>query len=129
MILVLLLCGCNLRQGTLTPIPTPDVPHIEFRYPLNNSTVIEGSELTLELLATDAGAGVARVELLVDDLPHQEGKPQISPAVATFTVTMNWLAQGVGQHSFTALAYRQDGATSPPAMIIVEVLPAPATGE
>ena len=98
---------------------------MEFSFPLNNSTVIEGSELTMELLATDTGAGVAQVELLADDLPHQEARPQVGYAVPAFTVTMNWLARGVGRHSFTATAYRADGTASPPAVIVVEVLPAP----
>jgi hypothetical protein len=119
----LLLCGCNLSQVAPTPPPTPDAPHVEFRAPLNGSTVVEGHELTVELLATDPGNGVARVELLVDDLSHQEGKPEVSTAVPTFTVIMNWQAQGVGLHSLTAVAYRQDGSASPPTMIVVSVLP------
>lgn len=123
MLAALLLCGCTLSQNTPTPAPTPDAPHVEFRAPLNGSTVVEGNELMVELLATDPGAGVARVELLVDDLKHQEGKPEVSAAVPTFTVMMNWQARGVGLHSLTAVAYREDGSASPPAIIVVSVLP------
>ena len=119
----LLLCGCTLSQATPTPLPTPDAPQVEFRAPLNGSTVVEGNELTIELLASDAGTGVARVELLVDDVSHQEGKPAVSAAVPTFTVVMNWRARGVGLHSLTAVAYREDGRASPPAIIVVSVLP------
>lgn len=118
-----LLAGCNLRQGPPAPPPTPDAPRVEFRFPPNNSTVLDGADLTIELLATDAGSGVARIELLVDDLPHLDGRPQIAAAVPTFAVTMNWLAQGLGQHALTAIAYRLDGSASPPATIIVEVVP------
>ncbi|MBI5669576.1 MAG: Ig-like domain-containing protein [Chloroflexi bacterium] len=121
--LLSLLAACNLQQGTPPPLPTPDAPRVEFRAPLNGSTVVEGSELMVELLATDSSAGVARVELLVDDLPHQEGKPQVSVTVPTFTVVMNWQAQGVGLHSLTAVAYRQDGTASAPAVIVITVLP------
>lgn len=118
-----ILAGCNLSQGTPTPLPTPDAPLVEFRFPPNNSTVVDGTDLTIELLATDAGAGVARVQLFVDDLPHLDGQPQIAVSVPTFAVTMNWLAQGIGQHSLTAIAYRLDGLPGPPATIIVEVVP------
>lgn len=123
MLVAAALSACNLQQGAPIPLPTPDVPRVEFRTPINGSTVVEGGELTVELLATDGGAGVARVELLVDDLPHQEGKPQVSAAVPTFAVVMNWQAQGVGLHSLTAVAYRQDGTASPPAVIVITVLP------
>jgi len=119
----ILLTGCNLQSGTPTPIPTPNIPSIEFQFPQNNSTVLEGLDLNIDLVATDPGSGVARVELLVDDQPHQAGKPEISPEVPTFTVKMNWLAQGIGAHSFTAVAYRLDGTASAPQTIIVEVVP------
>ncbi len=114
--------GCNLSAGTPTPFPTPDIPTVEFLYPANNSTVLEGIDLNIELLAADASAGIARVELLIDDQPHQEGRPQASSAVPTFTITMNWLAQGIGQHAFTAIAYRENGAASAPKTIIIEVV-------
>jgi hypothetical protein len=121
--LLVLLTGCNLQSGASTPIPTPDIPQVQFQFPTNNSTVLEGVDLSIELLATDEAAGVARVELLVDDQPHQEGKPEVNVTVPTFTVMMNWLAQGIGQHSLTAIAYRLDGTASAPETIIVEVVP------
>jgi hypothetical protein len=116
------LSACNLQQGTPTPLPTPDAPTVEFLSPVNGSSVIEGTDLTIELVARDTGAGVARVQLLVDDLPHQEGKPVESAAVPTFTVIMNWLAQGQGNHSLTAVAYRPDGTASPPTIISIQVV-------
>jgi hypothetical protein len=122
LLLPFLLAACNLQQGTSTPLPTPDVPVVEFLSPVNGSSVVEGTDLTIELVATDAGAGVARVQLLVDDLPHQEGTPVDSAAVPTFTVTMNWLADGQGFHSLTAVAYRSDGSASLPTVISIQVV-------
>jgi hypothetical protein len=122
LIALLTLNACNLQSGTPTPIPTPNIPTVQFQFPQNNSTVLEGVDLSIDLVASDPGTGVARVELLVDDQPHQEGKPAISPEVPTFTVKMNWLAQGVGIHSFTAVAYRLDGTASAPVTILVEVV-------
>ena len=123
LLIILILSGCNLQSGTPTPSPTPNIPTIQFQFPQNNSTVLEGVDLDIDLVANDPGSGVARIELLVDDQPHQEGRPEISPEVPTFTVKMNWLAQGVGAHSFTAVAYRLDGTPSAPVTIIVEVVP------
>ncbi len=119
---IVLLSACNLQSGKSTPIPTPDIPDVQFQFPQNNSTVFEGVDLNIELLASDTGSGVARVDLLIDDQLYQQSKPQISEAVPTFTVTMNWLTSGIGQHSLTAVAYRQDGTASAPQTIIIEVL-------
>jgi hypothetical protein len=132
MFIFLLLTSCNLRAGnvTNTPLPTPDIPRVRFLYPGNNSTVLENTDLRIDLLAEDGGAGVARVELLIDDISEREGAPEISEAVPTFTVTMNWLAKGVGKHSLIAIAYRPDGTASAPTTILVNVLPrgTPAPG-
>lgn len=125
-ILLLLLLGliaCNLASGTPPPLSERDAPRISFQFPQNGSNVIEGTDLRIDLLAEDANSGVARVTLLVDDLQHQEGGPVENIAVPTFAVTMNWLAQGVGLHSLTAIAYRADGTASDPVVITVQVLP------
>lgn len=114
-----LVSACNLQMGTPTPFPTPDIPQIRFQAPANNDSFPEGTDLTIALLAEDRGIGIARVELLVDDLPHSEAFPEVSGAVPVFTVTMNWLAEGPGYHSLTALAYRPDGTASSPATIII----------
>jgi hypothetical protein len=118
----LALAACNLQQGAPTALPTPDAPDVEFLSPVNGSTVFDGTDLTIELIARDTGEGVARVQLLLDDLPHQEGTPVEATAVPTFTVTMNWLAAGIGFHSLTAIAYRSDGTASPPTIISIQVV-------
>jgi hypothetical protein len=126
--LLCLLCACNLIAGTLTPTPPPNIPTIQFQYPANDSTVVQGMDVQIQLLAQDAiGDGVARVELLVDDQPLQEGIPLISSAVPVFTVEMNWLADGVGLHSLSAIAFRADGTASDPATIRILVVPEDAT--
>lgn len=123
------LTGCNLRQGnaTNTPYPTPDIPQVDFIFPENNSTVLEGTDLQIDVVAEDPGDGVARVELFVDDVLLREAKPEVSEAVPTFTVRFNWLAQGVGIHSLTVVAYRMNGAASSPTTILVQVLPRAVT--
>jgi hypothetical protein len=119
--LLLLTGACNLQMGTPTPLPTPDAPRIEFQEPANNSRVVEGAEIEFLILAQDAGEGIARVELLVDDQHIDDGVPEVSPAVPVFSVRMNWKAEGIGFHSVTAIAYRPDGIGSRPVTINVLV--------
>ncbi|MAS35833.1 MAG: hypothetical protein CL610_17620 [Anaerolineaceae bacterium] len=114
-----LVAGCNLQVGQPSPVPTPDIPQIEFQAPANNDSFVEGTDLTIALVAQDTGVGVARVELLVDDLPYREVSPEVSDVVPVFTVTMNWLAEGTGYHSLTAIAYRPDGVASRPVTISI----------
>jgi hypothetical protein len=129
-LLAWLLCACNLTAGTVTPTSIPDVPLVEFQYPVNGSSVVEGTEVEIQLLAQDAlGDGIARVELLVDDQPHQEGAPVISSAVPVFTVEMSWVAQGLGLHSMSAVAFRADGTSGPPTTIRILVLQQGSTPE
>jgi hypothetical protein len=116
--------GCNLSAESPTLTPQADVPTIEFQYPTNASLVVEGTEVQIQLLAQDPrGVGVARVELYVDDQLHQQGTPVVSAAVTVFTVSMNWLAEGIGMHALYAIAVRPDGTSSEQAQITLEVIP------
>jgi hypothetical protein len=120
-LLLLMTAACNLQFGEPTPFPTPDFPQIDFELPANNASIVEGGELEILLLAQDTSLGITRVELIVDDLPFRESQPEISGAVPVFRVNMNWLAEGIGFHSLTAIAYRPDGTASRPRTINVLV--------
>ena len=117
LIALLLLSACSLN----TPAPPPNVPHVEFLFPMEGVSVSAGTDLQIGLVATDS-TGIARVELLIDDLPHQEARPVEATTVPVFTVDMNWLAQGSGVHVLTATAYRSNGTASEPAIIRVNVV-------
>src|SRR5262245_61526565 len=90
-VVLLLVSGCNLSTTPPTAIPTPDLPRVEFQQPINGATVVEGSDLTIDLVATDAAAGIVRIELLIDDLPYREGTTENGFPVPTFHVLLNWL--------------------------------------
>jgi hypothetical protein len=121
---VLALSGCNLRTdgATLTPLPTLDMPRVQFTAPANRQQVVDGAEVVIDVLAEDSGAGVARIQLWIDDLPQTEATPEVSAAVPVFAARMRWMAQGTGMHSLTAIAYRQDGTASAPATMLLEVI-------
>jgi ABC-type Fe3+-hydroxamate transport system substrate-binding protein len=124
-VLMLVLSACNLSSTEPTPTPEVNVPLIEFLFPANNTVVVEGTDVQIQLLAQDQrGVGVARVELYVDDVKVGEAVPEVSAAVQVFTVNMNWLAQGVGFHALSAIAYRPDGTLSDPMIIRIEVISA-----
>ena len=79
----LLLAGCNLSNQTPTAVPTPNLPRVQFQSPANESTVYEGTDLAIQILAEDSGIGIARVELLADEQHVQEARPEISAAGAS----------------------------------------------
>jgi hypothetical protein len=123
MFVTLLLSACTLSRTAPTPVPTRDAPIVEFQQPTQGATIVEGSELEILIVARDTGSGVARVDLRVDDIFHQAGMPQEGITEPIFSVLMNWRAQGVGLHSLTAIAYRDDGTPSDEVTIVIEVLP------
>ncbi len=120
LILLFLLCSCNLAQEGTVLTPTPAVPVVQFQFPTNNVAVASGTDLQIQVLAQDS-MGVARVELSVDGRPHQTAAPVDSETVPVFTVDMNWLAEGAGFHSLQAVAFRADGTASDPVLINVNV--------
>jgi hypothetical protein len=115
--------GCTLAYGTPTPFPTPDVPQIEFLQPANNGRFVEGAEIVVEIVARDSGLGIARIVFQADGVTVSEALPVESGAVPVFTMRTNWLAEGVGLHPLSAIAYRPDGFPSETAIVIVDVLP------
>lgn len=132
--MLIVLSGCTLTDGVQPSPPNPLT--VEFLYPLDNTSVLEGTDLQIRVLAQvaaqvaaqdaaqDANGGVARVELRVDDLLHQQGSPVERESVEVFTVEMNWIAQGVGLHALTATAFRLDGTSGTPVTIRVNVIAA-----
>jgi Big-like domain-containing protein len=115
--------ACNLvLEGQITPIPTPDIPQVEFLSPANNQQVVEGIVFDIEIVARDNNPGIGLVELYIDDALINAVTPISSTSEAIFTTRMNWLGQGVGLHIFEAIAYRPDGTQGDSAIITVEVI-------
>ncbi|MCU0511523.1 MAG: Ig-like domain-containing protein [Anaerolineae bacterium] len=124
----LLLCGllaaCNLEAGGSAALtPTPDLPRVDILAPANNSRVEEGLDFAFDIVAQDS-AGIARVELRIDEQTIHEAAPPDSPTVPLFRVSMNWRATTLGQHLVEVIAYRADGTPGIPAQMIIEVVAA-----
>ncbi|KXK15787.1 MAG: hypothetical protein UZ15_CFX003002787 [Chloroflexi bacterium OLB15] len=120
--LILVSAGCNLSYNT-TPTPSPF--SIRFQSPAADSVIAEQTPLEIILVAEDSiGTGIARVDLLLDDMLYQQGTPVDAAAVPVFSVKMNWTAQGLGLHALSAIAYREDGTATSPTTIRLLVGPA-----
>lgn len=122
-VIALFTLACNLSASVPTVAPTPDIPQVTILDPPNNQPVIEGTEFTIDVLATDTTTGVARVEVRVDDVTLVTVSPTDNEVEERFRVQTNWRAQGIGLHVIQAVAYRPDDTPSDTAIINVEVLP------
>lgn len=120
-ILTVTVSACSLTAPPSTPVPTPDIPSVEFQFPQNQDQVIEGVDLTVDIIARDTTTGIQRIEFYVDNELIREG---IAPegAEEVFRVNMNWLVQGLGRHTLSAIAYRPDGTASDEAIIGINVI-------
>jgi hypothetical protein len=124
--LVLLVAGCNLSAAAPeTPVATPDVPVVEFLYPPNNSTVLEGTDLTLDIVARDTSIGVSRLEVYLNDVLLREVELADYTVEPVYRIQVNWLADGAGLHALTAIAFRPDGTRSDEGRITLEIVPRP----
>lgn len=122
LLLLLVLSACNLTATEPTPLLTPDLPQVIFNTPPNGATVLEGVLMDVDLVASDTTVGINRIEFYVDGSMLGDGSPN-SGSEEIFRVTMNWLAEGVGLHTLSAIAYRPDSTPSQETTIVVEVLP------
>lgn len=119
-----MLAGCNLSATPTPPPATPDLPRVLFQEPQNNSRVVEGFEINVDIVAADETQGIGRIEFLVDNVLVQEGTPP-DGVVPVFRANVKWVAQGIGMHSLSAVAYRPDGTPSDVTTIVIEVIPPP----
>lgn len=119
---MVILTACNLNTVEPTPIPTPDIPRVRFEYPSNNDQVYINTDLTVDIVAQDQSVGISRLEFYVDGELIQDGTPP-DGLVSIFRVNMNWLAEGLGLHTLSAIAYRPSGIPSEEAIIAIEVIP------
>ncbi len=114
--------ACNLNKPTPTPFPTPDLPRVEILAPPNQQQVIEGTEFDIDILAVDKSLGIRRVELYVDDL-FVKSSETTAGVEQQYRVAMNWFAQGLGWHTITAVALRDNGTRSDEHKIALQVIP------
>lgn len=114
-----IIAGCTLEA---TPIPTPDIPRVQFIAPANNSRVVNGTDLTIDLFGQDSTLGIAKIEFYADGSLIKEASLPNYDVQTDFRVQVNWLASGLGFHALSAIAYRPDGTPSNEAFLSIEVV-------
>ncbi len=123
-ILMILLGACSLR---LTPLPTPTAviegpPQVEIVTPADGAAYMQGVQVYIQALISNAGGDIDRVEISIDDVllqtlrdPNPEGLPH-------FSIQFAWPAEGLGEHTAQIVAIRGDDATSNPASVQFRVV-------
>ena len=84
MFLLLALVGCNLAVEP--PLPTPDVPSLEFLSPPTEARVIEGATLGFDISASVIGSGI--INMVREFLYPYRGLP--NQRQLTFAPTFYW---------------------------------------
>lgn len=122
--------ACNLTDGgqdAPAAVPEADAPVVEIRVPVNGMSFAEGTGVIIQVVGTDSGSGVSRIDLQVDDLPAGSSPAPNASGQSAYIANFTWTAQGIGAHSISAQAFRSDGTASAPAIISITVIEAPPT--
>lgn len=121
-LIIVILAGCNLGTPQETPVPTPDIPTIQILSPPNNAQVVDGTDFDIDILAIDESQGINKIELYIDGKLLNDNTA-VGGVLPQYRVTMNWLAQGIGFHVVSVIAYRADDTQSDEVLINIEVIP------
>lgn len=121
--------GCNLDYaGIPTPVAVASgAPVVSIASPLPDSVFLPGVDVIIQSRVTNAGPGIARVEMAVDGATILSlDDPNPSGAYA-FSAQTRWEAVGPGPHTLTIAAVREDGTRSLPATLTFRVAGAEST--
>ncbi|MBE2184594.1 MAG: SH3 domain-containing protein [Anaerolineae bacterium] len=123
-ILTILSGACSLR---LMPAPAPTTviegaPRVEIITPAAGAAYMQGVNVYIQALISNAGGDIDRIEISVDDAllqtlrdPNPEGLPH-------FSIQFAWPAEGIGEHTAQIVAIRGDDTTSEPASVQFRVV-------
>lgn len=125
-IALLVMTGCNLSDadGTTTPDneqPISGKPVIYIAAPQANSTYREGIDVNIQVQISNAGDDIARVEFFVDSAPIAALQSPNAANAPVFSLTQTWPARGIGSHIIAVTAFRNDGTTSDPTSVQINV--------
>ncbi len=120
-VLVLAACNLNMAPGTTNETITGP-PQVQIMSPLPNATYLENVAVNIQVLVSNAGADIDRVEFAVDDTIIATGTAPNEAGVPSFSVEQSWQAQAAGTHQISVTAFRGDGSSSAPASVSVSVV-------
>jgi hypothetical protein len=116
LLLLIMTTGCTLSlvdsatdNSTATPSVLPGQPQVQILPRLANTAYREGVLVYILATVRNAGANIARLEVLVDGvIVVQRDNPNVM-SEAVFTVQETWLATGVGERTITVAVLRSNG--------------------
>ena len=109
--------GCNLD---FVGVPTPaaavsGAPVVTIVSPQPDAVYLPGVDVILQARITNAGPGIARVEMAVDGATVLSLDDPNPTGAYAFSAQTRWEATGPGPHTVTVAAIRADGTRSQPA--------------
>ncbi len=101
LVLALAAMACNLSAlggggDGQQPVVPADAPVVEIRVPANNTPFAEGTRVIIQAVANDAGAGVSRVELLVDDVLAGSSNAPAAQGQPAYVANLEWSPRASG---------------------------------
>jgi hypothetical protein len=124
-IALLVMAGCTLPDPDEATADSEEniggAPVIYIAAPLANSTYLEGIDVNIQVQVSNAGDDIARVEFFVDSVPIAALQSPNTANAPVFSLTQTWPARGIGAHTIAVTAFRNDGTTSDPASVRINV--------
>jgi uncharacterized protein YraI len=122
-----LLSGCSLNFSPPSVTETiSGAPEVSIVAPLANSTYMEGVNVIVQALVTNAGSDIDRVEVSVDAGIIATLADANPDGAVSFSITQSWPASGAGTHTVGVTAFRSDGLSSAPTSVTFAVIPTAA---
>ncbi|MDX2141011.1 MAG: SH3 domain-containing protein [Chloroflexota bacterium] len=119
----LLLTGCNLNQSpTNETLAVTGAPQVRIIAPQPNAILLEGASIPIQAQVTNAGADIARVDVLIDGAVAQTFASPNESGAPAFSIAHTWVAAGIGAHTIDVVAFRADESSSEPAVVSVSVV-------
>lgn len=115
--------GCSLSAAPRTENQTATgAPVVRIVSPIPNATYLEGVNVNVQALISNAGADIARVDVSVDNVVIDSTENPNTAGALSFSITRAWTAVGAGPHSASVTAFRADGTASEPASVSFTVV-------
>ncbi|MCS7070522.1 MAG: SH3 domain-containing protein [Anaerolinea sp.] len=122
-LLTLLTAGCSLTVAVETPTPAiVGAPVVQLAAPIPDGSYLSGVTVNIQVLVTNAGPDIARVDFAVDETIIASVENPNAAGTRAFSLTRSWTAVEPGEHTIRVTAYRGDGSASEPAEVAIRVV-------
>ena len=123
LLLCFLLAACTLpTSDSEEAIEISGPPVVTIASPLPNASYAEGVSVIIQASVSNAGEDINRVEISVDDTVIATQETPNPTGASVFSVTQSWTAEVDSQHTVTVIAFREDGTSSTPATVTINVI-------